>query len=316
MNKDFEIWHFIAERLGRGETVMLLVVGESSGSSPGRAGYKMAVARDGSMCGSIGGGMMEVSLVEQVKSGETISEVREQVHRKNDSNSSGMICSGRQTVLFKRLSGDNLAPVKTALETIRSGRSSVLTISKDEFRVDPAQVDTFHTSFERHGENEFVYKEVLGEKYKLYIVGGGHCALALSEVMSTMDFYIHILDDRPELNTLEKNDHTEAVTILDSYESIGEHVPSGDDVYVVVMTLGYDSDSAATRKLIDKDLRYLGVLGSRAKIVTMRKEFAADGISSGKLERIHWPIGIPINSRTPEEIAVSIAAEIIAVKNG
>ncbi len=105
MSKELEIWQFAAERLKRDESVMLLVVAESSGSSPGRQGFKMVVAED-ELCGSIGGGVMEVALVELAKvkiqnsKFKTDSEVIEQVHQKNSPAASGMICSGKQTVIF------------------------------------------------------------------------------------------------------------------------------------------------------------------------------------------------------------------------
>ena len=105
MNKELEIWQFAAERLKRNDAVILLVVGGSLGSSPGRQGFKMVVAED-EMCGSIGGGVMEVALVEQTKNQlkskiqNLKSKIVEQVHRKNSRNSSGMICSGKQTVIF------------------------------------------------------------------------------------------------------------------------------------------------------------------------------------------------------------------------
>ena len=81
------------------------------------------------------------------------------------------------------------------------------------------------------------------------------------------------------------------------------------------MTLGYRSDEIVIRQLMDKNFRYFGVLGSKAKMATLMKELRAEGFDEVKLTRIHTPIGLPINSHTPEEIAVSIAAEIIAVKN-
>ncbi|MGI8884441.1 MAG: XdhC family protein, partial [Pyrinomonadaceae bacterium] len=106
MNKELEIWQFAAEKLKRNESVMMLVVAESSGSSPGRQGFKMAVAAD-EICGSIGGGVMEVRLAELAK-GKSEFAIVEQVHRKSSANSSGMICSGRQTVIFYRLDSSHL----------------------------------------------------------------------------------------------------------------------------------------------------------------------------------------------------------------
>jgi xanthine dehydrogenase accessory factor len=81
------------------------------------------------------------------------------------------------------------------------------------------------------------------------------------------------------------------------------------------MTLGYESDATVIRKLFDRDFKYFGVLGSRAKMATLWRQLKNEGFYAEKLNRIRTPIGIEINSRTPEEIAVSIAAEIIAVKN-
>ena len=130
-----------------------------------------------------------------------------------------------------------------------------------------------------------------------------------------MDFYTRIFDDRPELNTIEKNRFVDEIRIIDNYEAIAEFIPSSKQTYVVVMTLGYKSDEVVIRKLLDKEFRYFGVLGSKAKMKTLLNELKKEGYSADKLVQIHTPIGLPINSRTPEEIAVSIAAEIIAVKN-
>jgi xanthine dehydrogenase accessory factor len=92
-------------------------------------------------------------------------------------------------------------------------------------------------------------------------------------------------------------------------------IPAGDNIYVVVMTLGYKSDETVIRSIVGKDLRYFGVLGSKAKMKTLMNALIADGVSKDRLSQIHAPIGLPINSHTPDEIAVSIAAEIILVKN-
>ena len=167
----------------------------------------------------------------------------------------------------------------------------------------------------RTSETEFVYVEKLGTANELFIIGGGHCALALSELMSKLDFRISVFDDRPELNTIRKNEFVDEITIIEGYETIGDHIPNGDDIYVVVMTLGYKFDEIVIRSLFGHDLRYFGVLGSRAKMKTLLTALENKGFDREHLARIRTPIGLAINSRTPEEIAVSIAAEIISVKN-
>ena len=124
-----------------------------------------------------------------------------------------------------------------------------------------------------------------------------------------------MIDDRPELNTLEQNSFVHDKHLLDSYEKVGRLIPSGEDVYVVVMTLGYRSDLLVLQKLRNKSFAYLGLLGSKSKIKTLKDDLKSNGFSNTKLKNMHAPIGLKIKSHTPEEIAVSIAAEIIKVKN-
>lgn len=304
---------------------MLLVVAESSGSSPGRQGYKMAVGTDGKLSGSIGGGLMEVNLVEESRRLLSLplsiaGGFREQVHRKNTEHASGMICSGQQTVISFLLSREYSATIESIVECLQRGENICVEISNETLReLPPATAGGTDkkrdTTFQKHGDKVFLYTEHLGFANDLYIIGGGHCALALSEIMSKMDFHISLFDDRPDLNTLEKNRFAHEIKIVDGYERIGDHVREGERSYVVVMTLGFESDARAIRSLIGKDFKYFGVLGSNAKMTTMLKELIKEGVPRAMLDRIRTPVGIPIHSRTPEEIAVSIAAEIISVKN-
>lgn len=307
---------------------MLLTVGESTGSSPGRAGYKMAVAADGELCGSIGGGVMEVELVERSRAilsepGEAATPLLiEQVHRKDVPNSSGMICSGRQTVIMNLLTPGDLARVEYVVASLKDHTGCLLIIDGSGLAAGPDMCGTRKfdpaysgpVSFERTGDG-FRYLEELGCREQLVIVGGGHCALALSELASRLGFHISIYDDRPALNTIEKNEFADEINVIGNYDEIAAHVPDGDEVYVVVMTLGYKSDAVVIRRLIDHRLKYFGVLGSKAKMATLMKELRDEGVAADKLARIRTPIGLPINSRTPEEIAVSIAAEMIKIRN-
>ena len=303
---------------------MLLVVAESHGSSPGRAGYKMAVAADGELVGSIGGGVMEVKLVEQSRAalseppavaGGLTTALIEQEHRKNAEHPSGMICSGRQTVIMRRLTHEDAKTVDGLITALEIKDAVSLTITQNDFTVGPPKGGTPSTKFEKLSETDFIYTENLGPKNELYIMGGGHCALALSEIASRLDFRISILDDRPELNTIEKNQFADEITIIDGYEQIGDHIPDGDGIYVVVMTLGYATDEIVIRSLFERDFKYFGVLGSKAKMKTLLFTLENEGFDKDRLSRIRTPIGVHINSRTPEEIAISIAAEIISVKN-
>jgi len=320
VNKELDLWQFAGDKLKKNESLILLIVAESSGSSPGRQGFKMIVSKD-EMRGSIGGGVMEMRLVELAKfkiqnsKFKIQAEIIEQIHRKNAPNASGMICSGRQKVILFKLNPSDYNLIRKIAAYVKNSRDRYLRITHESISLTAKKIPPFEFKFEQISESEFFYEERLGFKQKLYIIGGGHCALALSELMSKMDFHIALFDDRADLNTLEKNEFAHEKLVIESYEEIGDFIPSGANVYVVVMTLGYKFDEIVIRKLFDKNFKYFGVLGSKAKMKTLLKTLEKEGFDKEKLAQIHTPIGLPINSRTPEEIAVSIAAEIIAVKN-
>ena len=320
------MWQFIHERLENGRRVVLLIVAKSSGSSPGRPGYKMAVGSDGELCGSIGGGVMEVNLVERCRAllskppastgdPNVKPEIVEQVHQRGSPHASGMICSGRQTVIIVPIGTKDSQSINEIIDAIDRRRRVQLDISQNGLKAKTEVGMVSGVVFEQVSDNEFVYSERIGHKHELYIIGGGHCSLALSELMSILGFRVTIFDDRPDLNTIEKNRFAHEIRIIDNYESIGSLVTEGPDVYVVIMTIGYASDEVAIRSLIKKQIKYLGVLGSKAKMKVLLKSLENEGIDAHLLSRIHTPIGLPINSHSPEEIAVSIAAEIVSVKN-
>jgi xanthine dehydrogenase accessory factor len=104
------------------------------------------------------------------------------------------------------------------------------------------------------------------------------------------------------------------ITVQD-YSELGKLIGSSPDNYVVVMTFGYRTDDVAVRALLEKDFGYFGLLGSKKKIIQLFDVYRSEGIAEENINRIFAPVGLSINSRTPEEIAVSIAAQIIQVKN-
>jgi xanthine dehydrogenase accessory factor len=322
MNKELTLWQFIAERLNAGQSVMLMVVTESSGSSPGRQGFKMAVGEDRLLSGSIGGGIMEVKLVELAKKmlieNETSPTVKKQIHNKEVlRDQSGMICSGEQTVIYFKINNSNLKAVNQIINTISNYKSGQLKISFDGLTssiIIESNEKSQRTGFEKT-EDRFSYVESIGYKQAVYIVGGGHCSLALSELLSRFDFYIHVIDDRPGLNTMDQNIFVHEKHLVEDYNEVDTLIPEGPDTYVVIMTLGYRSDLVALQRLKERSFGYIGLLGSEVKVKALITELEKSGISNQWIAGLHAPIGVRINSHTPEEIAVSIAAEIIKVKS-
>lgn len=315
---DINFWHFILKHLNNSQPVILLCVLESHGSSPGRQGFKMAVTSD-EIFGSIGGGIMEYKFVEMAKekllSNSKDTLIRKQIHSKSSKiNQSGMICSGEQTIALFQLSIDHSNPIKKLINCIENNRYGLLKISNKDFSFSENDSESVNY-FQMNSEEDWQYSETIGYKNHLYIIGGGHCALALSKIMSQMDFNIHLYDDRKDLNTFIQNTFVKEKKVISDYSVLKDLIPSGNNIFVVIMTFGYRTDDIALRSLIDKDFKYLGVLGSQSKMEKLFEEWRKDNLTEEKLNKLFAPIGVPINSQTPEEIAVSIAAEIISVKN-
>ena len=318
MNKQLSIWKMIIQSLQQNMAVMLLYVLESKGSSPGRQGFFLAVNTKEEMKGSIGGGIMEHKFVEMAKEklrvGSYESGVKRQVHDKSAANQSGMICSGEQTILLYRVKKEDADTVEQIIISLEQNRNGTLMLSPAGIQFEntiPAK--NFDYTFE--SEENWLYKEKTGYKNKLFIIGGGHCALAFSKLMCGMDFYITLYEEREGLNTVVQNGFAHEINIVDDYTALSNLIPAGPGQYVVIMTFGYRSDDIALRALLNKPFNYLGVLGSKTKMEKLFTEYRKEEIKEELLQRIHTPIGLDINSQTPEEIAVSIAAEIIRVIN-
>ncbi len=313
-----DVWQFIYTKLVASINVILLYVLESKGSSPGRQGFNMAIAADGNFCGTIGGGIMEHKFVEMALAKLTESNnsnaVYKQIHDKSAAkNQSGMICSGEQTIFLYHVREEDARYINTLINSLQENKNGSLQLSPAGIMFSesiPRQ--NFH--FEQKANN-FLFIEKTGYKNKLHIIGGGHCALALSKIMREMDFYIYVYDEREGLNTMQQNDFAHEKIILNSYAELESLIESGENVYVVIMTFGYRTDDAALRALLNKQFKYIGLLGSKNKIKKMIIDYRKENMDESLLQKVHAPIGVQVKSQSSREIAVSIAAEIISVKN-
>ena len=312
-----QFYKHLLNKIQAGQSVYLLTVIQNSGSSPGRKGFKMLVSEDGFIFGSIGGGVMEFSLVEATK--KLLKEkdlkifFKKQVHRGDKENGSGMICSGEQTVVFHPLNREQVPMVEGILECLKKNKKGTLVLSPTSIQfMEEEMEDKFKIKIT--SSQDWKYKEQIGFKNTLYIVGGGHVSVAVSELFVTLGFHVNVFDDRKDLNTLEQNTSAHQKTIV-NFQEIGSYIAEGKHSYVAIMTNRYIDDKLVLSKLINKKLAYLGVLGSTAKLKAMWEVLQREGITINQLNNVHGPIGISIKSQTPDEIAVSIAAEVIRVKN-
>lgn len=327
VNKDLQLWKNALAALASGEECVLLVVVESLGSSPGRAGFKALVTSGGALHGSIGGGSMEHKLVELARTRMTAgSSAREpaevsvewspflkrQVHRADGpADRSGMICSGEQTVGFYLIQAAQRTLIEEIEDQFSKGDHSTLRFDQHGISISGTGNDP---KFLQPSETEWAYVEPITDQPRIVILGAGHVGLALSRTMHQLGFHVHLMDDRADLNTMAANQWTHERSVVD-YAQISAVIPEDPELYVVLVSFGYRTDDILVRQLIRKKFKYLGMMGSAEKIKTLLEGLRKDGFSEEEIARLRAPIGLPIHSKTPEEIAVSIAAEVIQRKN-
>jgi len=313
------IWQNAATRLAAGQHLVLAIVVAHRGSAPGKQGFKMIIGAEGPLAGTIGGGRMEFDLVklagDMLRNAAHAPLLLKKVHRARApaAERSGMICAGSQQLLLQPLGPAHLPTIERIARAADGELPGFLEAT-------PSGIDLVAqpggTGLGFHNEpTGWCYRERLGARDTLYIAGSGHVGLAVSRIMALLDFHVVVFDHRADIPTVAENRFAHELMII-PYREIGAHIEEGDHAYAVIVTTAYPSDVEALLQLADKRLKYLGLMGSAAKIKKIFAEVTAAGVGSAALARIKAPIGLPINNHTPAEIAVSIAAQIIHIRNG
>ncbi|MCK0130663.1 XdhC family protein [Flavobacteriaceae bacterium F08102] len=311
-----KLWQFIETKLSTTGAVYLMCVMQHQGSSPGRQGFKMAVATDGAIFGSIGGGVMEYNLAEQCKTLLKLKQynsfAKRQIHKGTITHGSGMICSGEQTVLFYPILIEDLPTVKKIKESLKHGATGLLELHPNrlKFELTDVQLPPFDHAF--NSETDWYFKELLNFREVVYVVGGGHVGLATSKLLVQLGYYVILYDNREDLNTFYENTFANEKKIID-YRQISKHITNPNAI-IAIMTNKYTDDKIVLRECIRIPHQFLGVLGSTAKLDLMFDVLGKEGVSKEELNKIHAPIGLPIRSQTPDEIAISIAAQLISLR--
>ncbi|MBI3492959.1 MAG: XdhC family protein [Acidobacteria bacterium] len=160
-----------------------------------------------------------------------------------------------------------------------------------------------------------VYIEPIEPSPELYVIGAGHVGFHLARLAHEVGFRVHVADDREKFANAERFPAAVEIVVDDIPAWIARaNLPA--HAYAVIVTRGHTNDLEALRALAPRELRYLGLIGSRAKVARIYDALTADQMPAEFLERVHAPIGLDIGAVTPQEIAVSILAELIAVKHG
>ena len=318
------IFSAVQEHLEAGEEAVLCRVVNTAGSTPRGPGARMAVFSSGSAQGTVGGGAVELqTTVEALRSlrhrrrGFCVSYSLAPVGGEGDI---GMICGGEATVLLQLLTPADAPLIAEAARAAGSGESAWLVT---EFTGD----GVWTMSVVRQGPEELLqgqpvfqpgqparYAEPLSRRGTVYLFGAGHVSRELVPLLERTDFPTVVWDDRPELARPEL--FPGAVRVISGgYETAADQLAVTERDYVVVMTHGHQSDQAVLAFALGTKAAYIGCIGSRRKAAAVNQRLLEAGFSQEAVQRIHSPIGLPIGGETPAEIAVSIAAELIACRS-
>ena len=302
----------------------LVTVVESSGSTPRSSGAKMAVRRDGSIVGTVGGGLAEAMACREAVSlldvGDGAAKLLFVDMTQELAADSDMICGGGLSLLLETVSpGGSCAGVFLELNTLlRKGLHSVLSthfqqvgeqLGAVKHRLTEGQGDGV-PRFEKQGM-KMMLSEPFSPPPSLYIFGAGHVSQFTARVGFMVGFRTVVLDDRADFANRERFPEADEVVVLSSFENCCSGLVIGPDAFIVIVTRGHLHDRNVLAEALRTDAGYVGMIGSSKKRDKIYASLLAEGVTQADIDRCHCPIGLGIGAQTPEEIAVSIGAELI-----
>ena len=322
--------------LKQGLPVVLGAIVRSAGSAPRTSGARMLVLADGTLSGSVGGGAVEgacqAKAQELFRNSSSFAELHFNLNATAAADA-GMLCGGFVTVLLQRVEPDQLAFFQQILDdTLRGLQPMLLTTlpHKDlpprlmylgpgnttipaELRQEILRKTRRSPFLVQHAGQE-IFVEPLVQPVVVHLVGAGHVALATAHLASFSGFEVVVMDDRPEFANTDRYPEAREVRVLDFFERCLQDLGPND--YVIIVTRGHLHDREVLAQALRTGAGYIGMIGSRRKRNAIYESLQREGFSETDLGRVHCPIGLAIGADTPEEIGLSIVAELVQVRAG
>lgn len=337
----------IAALLSQGDNLVLATILNRSGSAPRAVGSRMVVRPDGSILGTIGGGILEArvqGLAREVFETRT-PLVRDFTLTAEDASLMGMICGGQVRILIHHVDCSEAFQSQFYQEIGKvqedhrqawlvtgiprgkgdSDRPEHGFLGQDGYfagTLDPALTREVVAQFSgrqpdvvRLGERSFLV-EPLSREGSVFIFGAGHISRELAPLTRRVGFRTIILDDREEFANRERFPMADEIHVIDSFERALGGLEIDGECYLVLVTRGHAHDKTVLRLALETEAGYIGMIGSRRKRDAIYTALLEEGFTTRDLDRVHSPIGLDIAAETPEEIAVSIVAELIMIRAG
>ncbi len=327
----------IAEILSSGEKVAMASITMQRGSSPRDRGARCAVRADGSVIGTIGGGLMEALTqkagVESLRDGRL--RYLEMDLDSKDLAGSEMICGGSLAIMVTPWGAEEVE-VARKLADVSNGLLEGILLTRwdsgsDRARLEfldgakPASLEgplaklledatsTGRTTVKKDEDGGAAFEPMGRELLPLIVLGGGHVGRALGEAASSAGFYVSIVDERGEFASRDL--HPEAHEVICApFDSYLAELYADSHTFIVIVTRGHRTDIICALASLRSDAGYVGMIGSRRKGKIIIDHLKESKISEERLQDFHTPVGLSIGAQTPGEIAVSILAEMIKIR--
>lgn len=328
-----ELFETARKSMEKKQDLVFVTTISSSGSSPRGAGSKMLVLENGTSYGTIGGGNVEYVSIQHAR--EVLKQkqscTRGFALHPDQVADLGMICGGDVVIFFQYISWENQDFYDLCTRILKSwdkNENTWLIFDITEETVWKAGLYEEQEGLTGLGisdpspllQTKAVQKVLDGRKYyceplvqkgRVYIFGGGHVAQALVPVLARLEFRCVVFDDREAFSNPQVFPEAEQC-ILGHFNRVSDYLSIQPQDYVCIMSRGHQYDYLIQKQILTTPAYYIGVMGSRKKKEVIRQKLLADGFSQEDISRITTPIGLDILAETPEEIAVSIAGQLIA----
>jgi len=348
-----QVFRAASEELSANNEMVIATVVKTSGSTPQKPGAKLLVRADGSGVGTLGGGCVEGDIwfasSQLLKSGGN-AEMRDYELNEDLAAQDGLVCGGTMYFLLDPIRDDaeidpinkevldaydGGAPVAVASLMKAAPSSPQVVGSKLLIRENGSTLGTLGTddldkqaqqearTLMAMGKNSYITTDTGAEFFieayttpsTLVLAGGGHVSKAISNIATTLGFKIIVIDDREEFSNPERFPEADQ-TIVGDYGSSFSNLKIGTNSFVVIATRGHRHDASATAAAMRTPASYVGLLGSKRKTILIFEELFLEGFNMEEVQSVRSPIGLDISARTPEEIALSIMAEIVGFRLG
>ncbi len=339
-------WKDLATALKSESDVALCTIIERRGSVPREIGARMLVHKDGSIIGTVGGGIGEHEVIKAAQ--ETIKRAQSRLLDFSLAGEQGLdsaaICGGHFTVFISYWSQTDDCDMAAAIAaTLKGSRAHYLieTLPQNNFTkierdlLDPEvrrvaksptgnsipeipkelKFESPTTSVQKISiaDQEFLLSEI-SLPPQMIIFGGGHLALPLAEMASWCRFAVTVIDDRPEFSNPQRFPTADQVATAPMEKIHGLYTP-GPNTYLVLITREHKHDYILLKQLLGTEYAYLGMIGSKRRTSQVKQRLIDEGFNPAEIAKLYSPIGLSIGAQTPAEIAISIMAEVIETRH-